>query len=30
MRQWAPYYFVMMVEALHDFRLGTGVLPLGQ
>lgn len=30
MRQWAPYYFVMMVEALRDFRLGTGALPLGQ
>lgn len=30
MRQWAPYYFVMMVEALRDFLLGTGALPLGQ
>jgi hypothetical protein len=30
MRQWAPYFFVMMVEALRDFQLGARVLPLGQ
>ena len=26
MMQWAPIYLVMLVEALHDFRLGDGAL----
>ena len=32
MRQWAPYFLLMMGEALRDFRGGVsgGALPLGQ
>jgi hypothetical protein len=29
MRQWAPYHFLMMLEALRDFRRRNCVLPLG-
>ena len=29
MRQWAPYHFLLMLEALRDFRRRNCVLPLG-
>ena len=29
MREWAPYHFLLMLEALRDFRRRNCVLPLG-